>query len=449
MTDHATGLRARLAALRLDLTPLRTSRDFRLLLVAGSAFYLGVMANFVAIPFQLYALTGSNFAVGAFGLLQIVPLMAAGLYGGALADRLDRRRVIVATGVVQVLGTTGLLVNALAARPSVAAVYTLGVVLVVSASIQRPSKEALVPRVVRHEELPAAVALSSVGAQLGMLAGPALGGLALAWGGAPWSYGLTLAGMVAATALFAALRPYPQLEPVAGTAGTLREIRDGLVYAARRRDLLGTYLVDLVAMFLAMPMVLFPALALDVLERPELLGLLYSAGVVGSLLATLTSGWTGRVRRQGRAVVIAAGAWGASVAVAGLTEQAWLVLLMLVVAGACDMVSGRFRSIIRNQTIPDSHRGRLAGIELLSYSLGPLGGEARAGLVADATSVRTAIVSGGVLCVAGVGATAAALGEFWRYDAATDEHAVRERQVRAARAAAEAGPRVAQARRRR
>lgn len=441
MTDDAPGLRARLAALRLDLTPLRTSRDFRLLLVAGSAFYLGVMANFVAIPFQLYALTGSNFAVGAFGLLQIVPLMLAGLYGGALADRLDRRRVLVTTSLVQVLGTAGLLVNALAARPSVTAVYALGVVLVVSMSIQRPSKEALVPRVVRHEELPAAVALSSVGAQLGMLAGPALGGLALAWAGAPWSYGLTLAGMVAATALFAALRPYPQLEPVAAAGGTLREIRDGLVYAVRRRDLLGTYLVDLVAMFLAMPMVLFPALALDVLERPELLGLLYSAGVVGSLLATVTSGWTGRVRRQGRAVVLAAGAWGASVAVAGLTEQAWLVLLMLVVAGACDMVSGLFRSIIWNQTIPDSHRGRLAGIELLSYSLGPLGGEARAGLVADATSVRTAIVSGGVLCVAGVGATAAALREFWRYDAATDEHAVRERELRAARAAAEAAQR--------
>lgn len=436
--DAPSGPRVRLAGLRLDLTPLRTSRDFRLLLVGGSAFYLGVMANFVAIPFQLYALTGSNFAVGAFGLIQIVPLMAAGLYGGALADRLDRRRVIVVSSLTQVLATAGLLLNALAPRPSVVAIYALGVVLVVSSSIQRPSKEALVPRVVRHDELPAAVALSSAGAQLGMLSGPALGGLALAWAGAPWSYGLTLAAMTAATVLFAVLRPYPRLEPAAGTAGTLREIAEGLRYAVGRRDLLGTYVVDMVAMLLAMPTVLFPALALDVLHRPALLGLLYSAGVVGSLLATVTSGWTARVRRQGRAVVLAAAAWGAAVAVVGLTTWPWLVLLMLVVAGACDMISGLFRSIIWNQTIPDSHRGRLAGIELLSYSLGPLGGEARAGLVADATSVRTAIVSGGVLCVAGVGATAAGLREFWRYDAATDEHAVRERELRAARAAAQA-----------
>ena len=217
----------------------------------------------------------------------------------------------------------------------------------------------------------------------------------------------------------------------------MREIRDGLVHAVRRPDLLGTYVVDMVAMLLAMPVVLFPALATDVLAQPALLGLLYSAGTVGSLLATATSGWTARVRDHGRAVVVAAAAWGASVVLAGLTTIPALVLLGLVLAGAFDMISGLFRATIWHQTIPDSHRGRLAGIEMLSYTLGPLGGEARAGLVADATSVRAAIVSGGVLCVAGVGATAAALRSFWNYDARTDEHAVREREVRAAREAAE------------
>jgi len=434
--ESRAGWRARLAGLRLDLTPLRTSRDFRLLFVAGFIFWLGVMVSYVTVPFQLYALTGSNFAVGLFGLIQIGPLMVAGLYGGVLADRLDRRKVLVVTAVAQILGTAGLMLNALAARPSVIAIYAIGVALVVAQSLQRPSLEALTPRVVRHEELPAAVALSSVGAQVGALAGPALGGLVLVWAGTPWAFGVTLVAMIGATALFVALRPYPPLEPVVAGGGTVREIGEGVVYAVRRRDLLGTYVVDMVAMFLAMPMVLFPALALDVLDQPALLGLLYSAGVVGSLLATATSGWTARVHRQGRAVVLAAAAWGASVAVAGLTSWVWLVLVMFVLAGAFDMISGLFRGIIWNQTIPDSHRGRLAGIEMLSYSLGPLGGEARAGLVADATSVRTAIVSGGVLCVAGVGATAAGLGEFWRYDASTDVHAVRERELRAARAAA-------------
>jgi MFS family permease len=430
--------RARLAGLRMDLTPLRTSRDFRVLCGAGFVFYLGMMVGYVAVPFQLYALTGSNFAVGAFGLAQLVPLVLAGLYGGALADRLDRRRVLLLTGVVQLVGTAALLANAATPRPSLPVIYAVGVVLAVAQSVQSPSREALVPRTVRHAELPAAVALSSVGAQVGMLAGPALGGLLLASAGAAWAYGVTLVGSAAATALYARLRPYPPLAEPA-TAGALREIRDGLVYAVRRPDLLGTYVVDLVAMFLAMPIVLFPALAADVLHRPTLLGLLYTAGTVGSLLATATSGWTARVHHHGRAVVLAAAGWGASVALAGLTTHPAVVLLGLVLAGAFDMISGLFRATIWHQTIPDSHRGRLAGIELLSYSVGPLGGEARAGLVADATSVRTAIVSGGVLCVAGVAATAAALRTFWAYDARTDEHAVRERMLRAEREGAGQG----------
>jgi MFS family permease len=434
--DDPSRLRARLAALRLDVTPLRTSRDFRLLFVAGFVFYLGAMVGYVAVPFQLYALTGSNFAVGAFGLVQIVPLVVAGLWGGALADRLDRRRVLLVTGAAQVAGTLVLLVNALAARPSLAVVYGVGVLLAVAQSVQSPSREALVPRTVRHGELPAAVALSSVGAQVGMLAGPGLGGLLLASAGAAWAYGVTAAGFLGATAVFAFLRPYPPLEKPTVT-GTLREVRAGVAYAVRRPDLLGTYVVDLVAMFLAMPVVLFPALAADVLEQPALLGLLYSAGTVGSLLATATSGWTARVHHHGRAVVLAAAAWGASVAVAGSTTHPAVILAGLVLAGAFDMISGLFRGTIWHQTIPDSHRGRLAGIEVLSYTLGPLGGEARAGLVADATSVRAAIVSGGVLCVAGVGATAAALRAFWSYDARTDEHAVRERELRAAREAAD------------
>jgi MFS family permease len=185
-------------------------------------------------------------------------------------------------------------------------------------------------------------------------------------------------------------------------------------------------------MFMAMPVVLFPAFALEVLGRPELLGLLYTAEAVGSMIATLTSGWTRRVHRHGRAVTLAAIGWGAAIGLAGLAPNVWIALVFLTLAGGCDMISGIFRAVIWNQTIPDAMRGRLAAIEMLSYSIGPLGGQLRAGLVADLTTVRTSIVSGGILCVAGVAAVSAGLRDFWHYDARTDEHAVAERVARAA-----------------
>jgi MFS family permease len=330
-----------------------------------------------------------------------------------------------------------LLVNAALPDPQVWPIYVLGALLAVTQSLQRPSREALTPRVVRHEEVPAAVVLSSIGLQVGMLAGPALGGVLTAKVGVAWAYAIDVAGLLISTALFAALRPYPPLTESgqAGLGSAMREIADGMRYAVRRKDLLGTYVVDMTAMVLAMPVVLFPALASDVFRQPATLGLLYSASTVGSLVATATSGWTSRVHHHGRAVVLAAAAWGSAVMLAGLAPSVWLAVMAFALAGAADMISGLFRSVIWNQTIPDDRRGRLAGIEMLSYSIGPLAGEARAGLVADMTSVRASIVSGGALCVVGVGLVASWLREFWRYDARTDEHAVRERQRRAELAA--------------
>jgi MFS family permease len=426
--------RRRLAGLHVDLTPLRTSRDFRILFAAGAVFYLGGMVTYVALPYQLYRLTGSNWAVGAMGLAELLPLLVFGLWGGALADHVDRRRMLVATGMAQVVLTALLLVNAVLPDPRVWVIYALGVLLSVAQSLQRPSREALIPRTVRHDELPAAVALSGLGMQLGLLVGPTLGGILLSTAGVPWAFAVDVVGLVVATVLFARLRPYPPTD--ASTPPSIAGIVDGVRYAVSRRDLLGTYVVDMVAMFLAVPVVLFPALADDVFHRPELLGLLYTAETVGSLAATATSGWTARVHHHGRAVVLAAAVWGGCVALAGLAGSVWLALVLLAVAGGADMVSGIFRGTVWHQTIPDDRRGRLAGIEMLSYSFGPLGGQARAGIVADLTSVRTSIVSGGLLCVVGVGLTAAWLRDFWRYDARTDEHAVREREVRSRAAAA-------------
>ncbi|MGH8893094.1 MAG: MFS transporter, partial [Actinomycetes bacterium] len=407
-------MRTRLAALRVDVTPLRTSRDFRLLFVAGTVFYLGAMVSYVALPYQIYQLTGSNFAVGAMALVELVPLVVFGLYGGALADHVDRRSMLIWCGVAQVALTGALLANAMLARPSVLAIYAVGFFLTIAQSLQRPSREALLPRVVRHDELAAAAAVQSLGMQVGTLLGPALGGLLVASAGVTWAYGVDVVGLVAATALFSALRRYPPTDT--STPPSLSGIVTGIRYAVGRRDLLGTYVIDMVAMFMAMPIVLFPAFAEKVLEEPRLLGLLYTAESVGTLLATLTSGWTTRFPHHGRAVVVASMCWGGSMLLVGLSPTIWLALVFLGAAGAADMISGIFRSTIWNQTVPDELRGRLAGIEMLSYSLGPMGGSARAGLVADLTSVRASIVSGGALCVAGVAAAAAALPDFWRYD---------------------------------
>jgi MFS family permease len=430
MTRVFSAWRRRLAGLRPDLTPWRTSRDFRILFAAGAVYFLGNWIGYVAMPYQLYQLTGSNFAVGAMGLVVVVPLIVFGLYGGALADHVDRRTMLVVTGVAQALVMLVLLGNALLAEPQVWLIYVCGALQSVAGSLQRPSREALLPRVVRHDEMAAATALTSLARQVGQLAGPALGGVLVSGAGVPWAYAADLATLVIAGLLPLLMAAYPSrgdTEPP-----SLRVIVAGIRYAVRRRDLLGTYLVDIVGMFLAMPIVLFPAFATDVLQQPKMLGLLYSAEGVGALLATLTSGWATRVHLHGRAVVLACMVWGASVGAAGLAPDIWLAVACFAVAGAADMVSGLFRGVIWNQTIPDEMRGRLAGIEMLSYQLGPLGGQVRSGVVADLTSVRFAIVSGGVLCVAGVAATAGWLRDFWRYDARTDEYAVRERRARAA-----------------
>ncbi|MEZ5093991.1 MFS transporter [Nocardioides sp.] len=423
--------RDRLRAIRVDVTPLRTSRDFRLLFSAGTVFYLGGMVSYVAMPFQVYRLTGSNIAVGALGAVELVPLLVFGLYGGALADHVDRRRLLVLTGIAQLVLTAGLAVNAFLEDPQVWVIFVLAGLLAAAGSMQRPSREALMPRTVRHDEIPAANALTSLGMQLGLLVGPTIGGLLVSLVGVGWCFVVDVAGLAVASLLFAAMRPYPHQEET--TPPSLQGIREGLSYALGRRDLLGTYLVDIAAMLLAFPVVLFPALAEKVFQRPELLGPLYSAETVGALLATALSGWTARVHHHGRAIVVAASAYGACIALAGLSPSWGLVLLFLTLAGAADMVSAVFRGIVWNQTIPERMRGRLAGIEMLSYSLGPLGGQVRAGVVADLWSVRGSIVSGGVACVAGVVATAAWLRDFWAYDVRTDEHARAERTARAAR----------------
>ena len=265
----------RLRAMRMDVSPLRESRDYRLLFSAGSVFYLGSMVAYVAVPFQVYELTDSNFMVGLIGLVELVPLIVFGLYGGALADHVDRRKLLVVAGIGQLLLMAGFAVNAFSSEPSVPAIFVMAGLYAAVSSLQRPSREALEPRTVRHEQIAAANALSSFGMQFGVLLGPLLGGLLVAYVGIGWCFVVGCVGYSIATLLYSAMRPYPHAGDT--TPPSLRGIGEGLVYALRRRDLLGTYLVDIAAMMLAIPVVLFPALAKEVFERPELLCLLYSA----------------------------------------------------------------------------------------------------------------------------------------------------------------------------
>jgi MFS family permease len=413
--------------MRIDVTPLRTSRDFRIIFASGLVTYLGSMITYVALPFQVAQLTGSFVAVGLIGLAELVPLIVFGLYRGALADSVDRKVMVIATELASGALVAMLLINSLLPTTQLWVLYAVAMMLAAVDGLQRPSLDAMIPRVVAHDQLAAASALVSLRWQLGSIVGPAIGGLLLSAGGAVAAYGVDV--LTFAISILLLLRLRSIRASADSERPSLRHITEGVRYAWSRKDLLGTYAVDLIAMVFAFPYALFPFLAED-LGGAWTLGLLYSAGAVGSLAVTLTSGWTASVHRHGRAIVLAAMVWGLGIAMVGVTDSLWWVLLFLAVAGGADMVSGIFRSVMWNQTIPDEVRGRMAGIELLSYSIGPLLGQLRSSTAASLTSLRMSFVSGGVLCIIGVGIAAVALPTLWKYDDRTSPDAVRERAVR-------------------
>ncbi|WP_434095112.1 MFS transporter [Streptomyces lydicus] len=396
---------------------------------AGAITVFGSFLTFVALPLQLKELTGSTLAVGALGAVELVPLIVFGLYGGALADAMDRRRLILwtegALGVIAVV----LLLNSLLPHPLVWPLYATAAVSSALTGLQRPALDAIVPRIVPHDQLAAAAALNALRWQIGAVAGPALAGGLLAYAGLTWAYAIDAATYGISVLL--ALRLAPQPAAHEARKPSLRGIAEGARYAWSRKELLGTYAIDLTAMLFAFPLAVFPFLAED-LHAPWALGLMYAALPAGSLVVSLTSGWTSRVHRQGRAIALAAAGWGLAVTAAGLLQDVWLVLLCLTLAGSCDMISGIFRSALWNQTIPDELRGRLAGIELLSYSAGPQLGQVRAGGMAALTGVRASVSAGGLLCFAAVALLALGLPKLMAYDSRTDEHARRMRERRAA-----------------
>jgi MFS family permease len=398
----------------IDVGPLRRHRDFRLLFTGQGLSFFGSQVTYVALPYQTFQLTDSVLAVGLLSLAEFIPLMGMAFVGGALSDAYDRRRMVQLAELGSGLAITVLLVNALLPAPQVWVLFVVAPVLAALYGILRPSLDALVPRLVTREELPGASALEGFRGTVGAIAGPALAGVIIAGAGLPTAYALdaaTFAGSLVCLRFMRAAPPPADAPPV-----SLRSVAEGLRYAWSRQELLGTYGVDMIAMFFGMPMALFPAIA-EEFGGAGVLGLLYAAPAVGSLLATMTSGWVGRVHRHGLAIAVAAAVWGAAIVGFGLAPNLGLALAALALAGGADMVSGIFRMTMWNQTIPDRLRGRLAGIEQVSYSSGPLLGNLEAGVVASLAGVRASVVSGGVLCVVGVVLAAIALPAFRRYDA--------------------------------
>ena len=411
----------------IDLTPLKKYPDFRNLWAAGLISYLGSMITYVAIPFQIKELTNSYLAVGIVGVIELVPLIVFGLYGGVLADSVNRKKMVWATEAGAMLLVALLLANSMLWEPKVWVIYIAAGLFAVVDGLQRPSADAMLPRLVGHQDLPAATALMSLRWQLGLIVGPTVGGIIFSTFSISAGFAVDMATYVAALVFLARVRSMPSSKEA--KKPSLAALLDGVKYAFSRQDLIGTYIIDLAAMTLAMPMALYPFWA-DQLNAPWALGMFYSAITVGSVLVTVTSGWTTRYRFHGRAVILAAIGWGLAIAVAGLSTSLVLVLLFLTIAGAFDMISALFRANIWNQTIPDHFRGRLAGIELLSYSVGPLAGQLRAATIASATSLSFSVTSGGVLCAIVVAFLAFFLPKMWKYDVETNEFAVRERQNR-------------------
>jgi MFS family permease len=414
--DHARRSFARLARkLAPDLAPIRHSRDFRRLYAGQSANSGGSMICYVALPYQAYLISHSSLIVGLLSCAELLPVLFGGLIGGALADSVERRKLILITQSCTAACGAGLAVNAMIGK-QLWLLFVLATVLTSAFCLQRPSVEVIVPRLVAHDDLPGAAAMSGLLGTVANTAGPLIGG-GLLVGGLPLAYFASALTCASALIPFALMSPNPP-SPDADRP-SLRGLGEGLRYAKSRPDLLGTYLIDIGAMLFGAPYAVFPQVAAG-FGGPAVLGLMYAAPGFGSMLVSLTSSWTRHVHRHGRAIALAVCGWGIAISAFGFAPNLALAVLTLAAAGGSDMVSGLFRTTMWNQSIPARVRGRMAGLEMISYSTGEPLGNVEAGAVATLTgSVRIAVVSGGVLSILGAAIVSLALPALWRYDART------------------------------
>jgi MFS family permease len=390
--------------------------------VAGTVVSgLGTQATLVALPYQLYVETRSPFLTGLLGAVELVPLVSMSLFGGALADRHDRRTLLLLDQIALVLTAGGLALGAFLGSPPIAALYVLGGLLAGFAAVQNVIRSAILPNLVAPELVNPAIALNFGLTQLTYVVGPGLGGLMIGLAGVGAAYSIQAATCLAMVAAAAAMSPQPPIssmddgphEPV------LRSIAEGLRFVRRNNALLGSFAIDLLAMTFGMPRALFAVLAVSVYHAgAEGTGLLYASVAAGATVAALTTGWLAHARRLGRITIYAVSVWGVAIALAGFAGSLWIAAALLATAGAADSVSAVCRSAINQSVTPDRLRGRMSSVFMLVVASGPRLGDVEAGTVAAVGGVRFSVVSGGLACLAGVGLVVLAFPALARYDAA-------------------------------
>jgi MFS family permease len=408
--------------LAVDLTALRRSRDLRLITIGQAAASLGTQAALVAIPYQVYVLTRSPFLVGLVGAVELGPLIAGALVGGAWADRFDRRKVLLAGQIVVSIAGGLLLVASLAGDPHVAIVFALAALLAGATAIVQVARAAVVPALAGPEYLRSAIAVNFGVAQLSSVVGPALAGPLIAVGGVEAVYGLVAGGFAA---MLLVTLPLPPLKPpVRGEPHEPmgRSIAEGLRFVGRNRALMGSFVIDLTAMTFGMPRALFAVLSLTVFHAgPEGTGLLYAAVALGALVAAILTGWLEHARWLGRITIVAVVVWGAAIAASGLAPDIWVCAALLALAGAADSVSAVCRSVINQAVTPEHMRGRMSSVFMLVVTSGPRLGDVESGVAASLLSVTAAVSTGGLLCIVGVGAVMLAFPQLAAYDGHREE----------------------------
>ena len=391
--------------LLVDTTPLRVSRDFRRLWIGQAISLFGTMVTSAALPFQVFDQTGSSLAVGLLGAAQLGPLLVCAVVGGSFADRIDKRRLILIVTTASLVCSATLALNASLDHPQLWLLYVVGAVASGVTAVSFAVLRSMLPLLLEQDLRPAGYALQSMYTSFGWMAGPAVAGLLISGFGLTSAYTVDVATFVVALVAFRGIAPSP---PIAGTAGSATTLlAAGLRFLLGHPVILSVFAIDMTAMVFGMPRALFPALSERLGGGAVLYGFLLSSVAAGAFVASVASGWTTRVRRQGRSLLIAVAVWGVCIAAAGLTRQTVVVLTMFALAGGADMISGVFRSSIAANLTPDDMRGRVSGVEFAVYAGGPVLGDVESGVVGGLAGVPFAIVSGGVACVMAAGVFAA------------------------------------------
>lgn len=397
----------------LDLSLLKKNRDFRLLFIGQFISFIGTMITSVALPYQIYHITQSTVMVGLLSLAQLVPLLITALIGGVFADRYNRKALLIISELLLAVGCCFLAFNSQLANPSLYALFVIAALMSAITGLHRPAFDSITQQIVAPSDYKSVGALSSFKFSFCMIIGPAIAGIIIAHYGIVVTYLIDLTTFVISLLNLVMIHTIPK-PLIKEHPSILSSLKQGISFAFTRQELMGSYFVDFFAMVFAMPNALLPAIAQS-FGGVKTLGLLYAAPAFGALIISFFSGWTSKITHDGKAIAIAAACWGVAIIGFGLSSSLWLGLFFLALSGAFDTISGIFRMTLWNNTIPPEFRGRLAGIEMISYLSGPKLGDTRAGLVAASLGITTSLISGGILCVFSVALCCYKLPKFWNY----------------------------------